>query len=118
MAASERRAEEFYLDAGGVEDGLLCPLKLAARLGGGTEDEVGVVPGVVSDRVSGGDYGASDIGPLFDELANQEKRRFDLMAVEDFQQALGVRIVGAVVEGKSKLTRAGWQADEGSPADL
>ena len=77
-----------------------------------------MVPGVDPDGVSGGDEGASDLGLLLDEAAEQKECRLDAVALEDLHHAPGVRIVGAVVIGEGKQARAARQADEGRAVDL
>jgi hypothetical protein len=53
-----------------------------------------------------------------DVAADQEERRFDFMLREDFEQAQGVRIVGAVVIREGELFRAAGQAGEGAAVPL
>src|SRR6266851_7786302 len=56
--------------------------------------------GVIADEVAGGGYLADELGALADEAADEEEGGVDLVAGEDFEEALGGFVVGAVVVGE------------------
>ena len=72
-----------------------------------------MVPGVISDRVSCLGDSPHDVRSLADITADQEERRFHLVASQHVQQVLGVRIIRAVVIGERKLLVPG-----GNPTKL
>ena len=74
--------------------------------------------GVVADDVAGLDDFADDFRTLLDVASDQKKSCVHVVLGEDFQQAQGVRIVGAVVVGERDLARAARQSGEGLPIPL
>ncbi len=58
---------------------------------------------MVADEVSSGSCGADDLRALADEAADHEERGAGVVAGEDFGQALGGDVVGAVVVGEGDL---------------
>src|SRR5579863_8677385 len=67
---------------------------------------------VIADNVSGfGDF-AGDVGTLLHVASDEKKSCKHVMLGQDFQQSHRVRIVGAVVIGKSKLLVGGREAGE------
>ncbi len=66
-----------------------------------------MVHGVVADEVAGGGYGSGDGGALADEAADHEEGGADVVLREDFEEALGGEVVGAVVEGEGDLGGVG-----------
>ena len=77
--------------------------EFGADAGGGLPGEPGVGHGVVADEVSGGGDGSGDGGTLADEAADHEEGGADVVAGEDFEEALGGEVVGAVVVGEGDL---------------
>jgi hypothetical protein len=58
---------------------------------------------VVADEVSGGCDGAGDGGALLDVAADEEECGAGVVAGENFEEALGGDVVGAVVVGEGDL---------------
>lgn len=106
-AGSVRGAEEADRDAQSVFEGAVAGGELFADAGCGLPGEPGVGHGVVPDKVSGSGYGAGEIGPLAYEAADHEESGADVVAGQDFEEALGDAGVGAVVVGQGDLVGAG-----------
>ncbi len=113
--AAKRRPKEFRIDPGRVENRLLCLQQLAANFRGRSEDQVGMVPGVDANGVSGFDHCPRDLRPLLYEAPDEEKRRLHLMTIKHLHHLLGVGIVGTIVERQRQLTRPWFQANERPP---
>ena len=58
---------------------------------------------MVADEVAGGGDGSGDGWALADEAADHEEGGADVVLGEDFEQALGGDVVGAVVIGEGDL---------------
>jgi hypothetical protein len=80
------------------------------------KNQVGVIVSVIADNVSGGSDLADDIGALGDIATDQEEGGADLVTVQNFEQARGPRIVGAIVEGEGQLAGTRVRPDK-SPAE-
>ena len=111
------RAEVADSGAEGVFEGCVAVCQFAADGVCGVEGEPWVGHGVVADEVSGGGDGADDLGALADEAADEEKAGSDLVAGEDFEEAMGGFVVGAVIVGEGDLVRTAW-CDEDLPKEL
>ncbi len=72
---------------------------------------------MVADGVAGCGYGSGDGRALADEVANHKEGGVDVVEGEDFEEALGGEVVGAIVEGEGDL---GWVGgiDDGFAEDL
>src|ERR1700722_5001545 len=116
-AGSVGRAEEADGEAEGVLEGGVAGGELLAEAGGGLPGEPGVGHRMVADEVAGGGDGAGDLGALADVAADEEERRSDLVAGEDFEEALGGDVVGAIVVGEGDLVGVAAR-DEGGPEEL
>jgi hypothetical protein len=67
---------------------------------------------MVANRMTGIDHGASNVWPLVYKPAYQEKRRLNVMTIQNIKQLPGVRIIGPVVIGKSQNAHTRRQAGE------
>src|ERR1700693_2834166 len=74
--------------------------------------------GVVADDVSGLDDLAGNLRLLVDVASDQKKSCVYVVFCENFEQAQGVRVVGAVVVGECELARSGGQSGEGFSVPL
>ena len=95
---------------GGAEGVLNCGVGVGEfwpDAGCGLPGQPGVVHGVVADEVAGGGDGSGDGWALADEAADHEEGGADLMLREDFEEALGGDVVGAVVVGEGDLVGIG-----------
>ena len=77
-----------------------------------------MIEGVIADHVAGARNLARNFRLLGDEAPDQEEARLDLMPGQHLQQAKRLRIVGTVVVGQGKLTRAAARAQIGASVEL
>ena len=92
--------------------------ELFADAGFGLPGEPGVGHGVVADEVAGGGDGSRTMwGRWTDEAADDEEGGADVVAGEDFEEALGGDVVGAVVVGEGDFVGVG-RGDEGFAEEL
>jgi hypothetical protein len=87
----------------GVVQRLLTLLQFSADLPSRGEDQIGVIEGVIADRMASLGDRACDVRPLFHVATDQKKRSVDAVLSQGLQQVKGVGIVGAVVKGKRQL---------------
>ena len=102
-AGSVGWTEEADGCAEGVFEGFVAGGELFADAGFGLPGEPGVGHGVVADEVAGGGYGAGDLWTLEDVAADHEEGGAGVVAGEDFEEALGGDVIGAVVVGEGDL---------------
>ena len=117
-ASSEGRAEEIGGFANRILQSIAALSEFLPDLGFALEDQKRMGEGVVADNVAGLDDRAGNLRLLLDVASNQKKSGVNVVFREDFQQALGVRVVGAIVVGQCDLARAARQSDESSSIPL
>ena len=61
--------------------------------------------GVITDDVAGSNDFAGEIGTLLDVASDEEESCVNVVFQQDFEEALSVRVVGAIVVGESDLAR-------------
>lgn len=111
---AERRAEVADGLAGDLGERVLGAAELLADLGGGSEGEIGVGPGMVADEVAGLVNAADEIGDDLGVAADEEKGGADVAGgqlVEQLRRPSGIR---AVVEGEGEIAGALRGAERGT----
>src|SRR5439155_125019 len=90
-------------------------LDLRAQLRGRRLLRVGVVEGMMPDRVAFLDDAANDLRVALDLLADEKEGRGHASALEDIQQAGRMFRIGAVVEGQTNRAAGGRATPEQTP---
>src|SRR5262249_36480885 len=97
--AAEGWTKQWRRLADRILQGFTAVFQLPAQARSRSEDQVGVIVGVVAYDMPGVSYGARDRRLLTDILADQKKCRPGLVPGQHVEQVQRVRIVGTVVEG-------------------
>ena len=113
-AGSVGWAEEADGGAEGVFESGVTVGELLADAGVRLPGEPGVVLRMVADDVASGGDGAGDLRTLADVAADHEEGGADLVAGEDFEEAFGGEVVGAVVVGEGDLFGAAGGDEDGA----
>jgi len=117
-ASSEGGAEEIGMFANCVFESRAAGGEFLANFSRAFESQQGMGEGVVADDVAGLDDLAGELGALVDVASDQEKSCVDIVLREDFQQAQGVWVVGAIIVSQCELPGSARQAGEGAAEPL
>ncbi len=102
-ASPEGRTKEIGGSADRILQSIAALGEFLPDFGFALEDQKRMSEGVVTDNVAGLDDLAGNLGLLLDVASNQEKSGVHVVLCEDFQQAQGVRVVGAVVVASARF---------------
>src|SRR5271155_2616779 len=103
IAAAERWAHEIRVEARGTEDRRVRAFELRAYGGARLEDQMGMIPRVVTDCISVLDDAAHGGRVGRDGAAHDEEGGAHVLVLQDVEDAVRVRWVRPVVEGERPL---------------
>src|SRR5437763_13138925 len=84
-------------------DGFCAIFQFLPQAGSRSKNQVGMIIGVIADRMSGLLNGADDVRALAHVFSNQEKCCPGIMFSQQIEQMQSVRIVGAIIVGEEDL---------------